>query len=167
LNLNNQADGGKVKIDKNQLKLEDKSKGIQRSADLSMADIAMLSFANFGASRHPVCERARHATAIVKDRRPDLMIDGEVQVDPALDPSLMAQRFPFSTLKGEANVLIFPDLASGNIAYKLMGRFGGAHIVGPILLGLAKPINVLQYGTDTRGIVNLVALTTLKAQGAW
>jgi malate dehydrogenase (oxaloacetate-decarboxylating)(NADP+) len=129
--------------------------------------IAMLSFSNFGTTHHPQCAAVCKATEIVKSRRPDLMVDGEMQVDVALDPDLARDLYPFSTLQGEANVLVFPDLASGNIAYKLMGRLGGAQIVGPILLGMRRPISVLQRDTDLRSVVNMAALTVVKAQGMW
>jgi malate dehydrogenase (oxaloacetate-decarboxylating)(NADP+) len=142
------------------------------TADLAAAleqtpRIAMLSFANFGTTDHPECRKVAAATALVKERRPDLIVDGEMQVDHALDSGLRERLFPFSDLRGEANVLVFPNLAAGNIAYKLMGQLAGAQIIGPILLGPSKPISVLQRDTDTRSIVNMAALTTLRAQGAW
>jgi malate dehydrogenase (oxaloacetate-decarboxylating)(NADP+) len=126
--------------------------------------VAMLSFTNFGTTDDPVCRRMRRATAMVKERRPDIMVDGEMQVDAALDPQFLARHYPFSTLKGSANVLVFPDLASGNIAYKLMHQLGGADLVGPILLGLDKPISVLQRDTDLRSIVNMTAITAVQAR---
>jgi len=129
--------------------------------------IALLSFSSFGTTEHPQCQKMAEAAELVRSRRPDLIVDGEMQVDPALDHDLLERLYPFSTLDGPANVLVFPDLASGNIAYKLMNHLGGAQIVGPILLGMGKPINVLQRASDVRSIVNMVALTTLRAQGAF
>ena len=129
--------------------------------------VAMLSFSSFGTTDNPVVRRVREATRLVKELRPDIVIDGEMQVDPALDAELRDRLYPFSTLDGEANVLIFPDLASGNIAYKLMSRLGDASLVGPILLGLNKPVSVLERNCDVRSIVNMTAITTIRAQGAW
>ncbi len=129
--------------------------------------VAMLSFSSFGTTDHPDVTKIREATELVKERRPDIQVDGEMQVDVALDSQLRDRIFPFSSLKGEANVLVFPNLASGNIAYKLMGKLGDAHLIGPILLGLDKPISVLERHCDVRTIVNMTALTTIRAQGRW
>ena len=89
---------------------------------------------------------------------PDLKIDGEMQVDVATDPELAAQ-YPFSAIQGDANVLVFPSLGAANIGYKLMARLGGATVIGPILLGMKKPVNILAHGTDVDNIVNLAAFT--------
>lgn len=124
--------------------------------------IAMLSFSNFGSARGEEPERVARATALVKQRRPDLMIDGEMQADVALVPALR-EEWSFSDLKGPANVLIFPSLAAGNIAYKLLASFGGAEAVGPILLGMRKPVTVLQRNSDVETIVNMAAITVATA----
>ncbi len=120
--------------------------------------IAMLSFSNFGSVRHPFTEKVAKATQIVKEQRPDLNIDGELQVDLAFDTELRARDYDFSTLKGRANILIFPSLEAGNIAYKLMARIGGAEAIGPILVGIGKPIHVLQRHCDVDTIVRMAAV---------
>jgi malate dehydrogenase (oxaloacetate-decarboxylating)(NADP+) len=126
--------------------------------------IAMLSFSNFGSTKHPSSKRIKQAVEIVKQRRPDLMIDGEMQADTAVVPEIIDETYPFSTLRGGANILIFPDLQSGNIAYKLMSRIGGAEAVGPILMGLQKPVHVLQHGAEVNDIVNMAAIAAVDAQ---
>ncbi len=123
--------------------------------------VAMLSFSNFGSSRHPLVERVRKALEIIRQREPGLIIDGEMQADVALDANLRKEVFGFSTLSGEANVLIFPDLQSGNIAYKMMLKLGGAKIIGPILMGIRKPVHVLQYGCDMDDVVNISAIAAV------
>jgi malate dehydrogenase (oxaloacetate-decarboxylating)(NADP+) len=126
--------------------------------------VAMLSFSNFGSTNHPQCEKVRHATELVKQRDPSLMIDGEMMADTAVVPSILEEDYPFSTLKGGANVLIFPDLNSANIAYKLMVRVGGAEAIGPILMGLNKPAYVLFRGAEVEDIVNITALAVVDAE---
>lgn len=126
--------------------------------------LAMLSFSNFGSTRHPNSEKVRIATEIVKQLMPDLMIDGEMQADTAVVPEIINETYPFSTLKGSANVLIFPDLQSGNIAYKLMMRIGGAEAIGPILMGIGKPVHVLQRGAEISEIINMTAIAVVDAQ---
>jgi malate dehydrogenase (oxaloacetate-decarboxylating)(NADP+) len=126
--------------------------------------VAMLSFSNFGSVRHPESDRVRIATEIVKARNPKLMIDGEMQVETAVVPELRRASYPFSELTGIANVLIFPDLNSANIAYKLLAQMGGAEAIGPILLGMARPIHVLQRGASAADILNLTALAVVDAQ---
>jgi malate dehydrogenase (oxaloacetate-decarboxylating)(NADP+) len=126
--------------------------------------IAMLSFSNFGSVRHPLAEKVAEATRIVKKRRPDLQIDGEMQADTAVVPDILETTYDFSDLKGSANVLIFPNLESGNIAYKLMNRLGGAEAIGPILMGLTKSIHVLQRNCEVNDIVNMAAIAVLDAQ---
>jgi malate dehydrogenase (oxaloacetate-decarboxylating)(NADP+) len=128
--------------------------------------IAMLSYSNFGHSDHPSARRMSKATRLVKERRPDLVIDGEMQVDPALDPDMRGETFDFSTLEGSANVLIFPNLDAGNISYKLLKHLGNAEIIGPILLGMRCPVNVLQRASDVASIVNLTVMTVIQAQRA-
>ncbi len=125
--------------------------------------VAMLSFSNFGSTKHPLTELVSHATRIVKERIPDLMIDGEMQADTAVVPEILLNTYPFSDLKTEANVLIFPDLNSANIAYKLMYRIGGAEAIGPILMGMAKPISVVERSAGVTDIVNMTAITAVEA----
>lgn len=125
--------------------------------------IAMLSFSNFGSVRHPQSDKVRRAVEIVKDREPDLIIDGEMQADTAVVQELL-DHFSFSKLKHTANVLIFPDLSSGNIAYKLLARLGGAEAIGPILMGMQKPVHILQRGDDVSDIVNMAAIAVVDAQ---
>ena len=128
--------------------------------------VAMLSFSNFGSSDHPLCQKVRKATALVKQQAPDLVVDGEVQANVALDPELTEAQYPFSQLKGDANVFIFPDLNSGNISYKLLNKLGEAEAVGPILMGMKKPVHVLQRGDDVSDIVNMAAVAVVDAQEA-
>jgi malate dehydrogenase (oxaloacetate-decarboxylating)(NADP+) len=126
--------------------------------------VAMLSFSNFGSTKHPLCEKVRRATELVKQREPSLIVDGEMMADTALLPEILEHDYPFSTLKGGANVLIFPDLNSANIAYKLLMRVGGAEAIGPILLGLNKPAYVLPRGASVEDIVNSTALAVVDAE---
>jgi len=126
--------------------------------------MAMLSYSNFGSVRNPDTERIRRAVEKVKSLAPDLVIDGEMQADAAVVPEILANTFPFSTLQDRANVLIFPDLNSANIAYKLLARLGGAEAIGPILLGMDKPVHVLQRGSTAADIVNLTAIAVVDAQ---
>ncbi|HBT82850.1 MAG: phosphate acetyltransferase [Desulfuromonadales bacterium GWD2_61_12] len=126
--------------------------------------IAMLSFSNFGSAEHPLTLKVKRATALVKQWAPDLVVDGEMQANVALDPEITARQFPFSQLKGDANVLIFPDLQSGNISYKLLNKLGGAEQVGPILMGMKKPVHVLQRGDSVAEIVNMAAVAVVDAQ---
>ena len=126
--------------------------------------VAMLSFSNFGSTSHPSTIKVRKATALVKEQAPDLIVDGEVQANVALDPELTEAQYPFSMLKGDANVFIFPDLQSGNISYKLLSKLGGAEAVGPILMGTKKPVHVLQRGDDVADIINMAAVAVVDAQ---
>ncbi len=126
--------------------------------------VAMLSFSNFGSTKHPLCDKVRRATELAKQRDPALMIDGEMMADTAVTPEILDRDYPFSTLKGSANVLIFPDLQSANIAYKLLMRLGGAEAIGPILLGMSKPVYVLPRGADVEDIVNIAAIAVVDAQ---
>ena len=128
--------------------------------------VAMLSFSNFGSVKHPFAKKVRRATELVKQRCPGLEIDGEMQVDAAVMPELMQEFFPFSTLKQTANVLVFPELQSANLGYKLLQRLGGAETVGPILMGMRKPVHLLQHGCDVRDIVNMAAIASVDAQRA-
>lgn len=126
--------------------------------------IAMLSFSNFGSVRHPSSHKVQDAIALVKQRQPDLIIDGEMQSDTAVNPNIAQENYPFSAIKGDANILIFPDLNSGNIAYKLLQELGGAQAIGPILMGMKKSVHVLQQGCDIRSIVNMTAIAVVEAQ---
>jgi malate dehydrogenase (oxaloacetate-decarboxylating)(NADP+) len=125
--------------------------------------VAMLSFSNFGSTRHPFTEKVRRATEIVKQRNPKLMVDGEMMADTAVVPELLAE-YTFSSLKQKANVLVFPSLEAGNVAYKLMLRIGGAEALGPVLMGLSKPVHVLQRGSTVEEIVDIAALAVVDAQ---
>jgi malate dehydrogenase (oxaloacetate-decarboxylating)(NADP+) len=127
--------------------------------------IAMLSYSNFGSSVSPEATTVRNAVAKIKAQQPELIIDGEVQAGVAFNKELLKENYPFSDLvNGDPNVLIFPNLAAGNIAYHLLQEVGGAEAVGPILLGLRKPVYVLQLGSSVRQIVNIVALAVVEAQ---
>jgi malate dehydrogenase (oxaloacetate-decarboxylating)(NADP+) len=125
--------------------------------------IAMLSFSNFGSVLHPQTLKVRRATEIVKERAPDLIVEGEMQADTAVVPEIL-EGFTFSKLKTQANILIFPDLNSGNICYKLLHHLGGAEAIGPILMGMKKPVHVLQRGDSVDDIVKMAALAVVDAQ---
>ncbi|MEJ2503368.1 MAG: phosphate acyltransferase, partial [Gemmatimonadota bacterium] len=126
--------------------------------------VAMVSFSNFGSARNPHTAKVRRAVERVRELRPDLKVDGEMQADTALVDEILETRYPFNTMGGPANVLIFPDLNAANIAYKLLSRIGGAEAVGPILLGMARPVHVLQRGSEAADVVNLTALAVVDAQ---
>jgi malate dehydrogenase (oxaloacetate-decarboxylating)(NADP+) len=128
--------------------------------------VAMLSFSNFGSVSHPETKKVKRAVQIVKERAPGLMVDGEMQADTAVSPEILLSNYPFASLKGEANILIFPDLTSGNICYKLLHHLGGADAIGPILMGMKKPVHVLQRGDDVTDIVNMAAIAVVDAQNA-
>jgi malate dehydrogenase (oxaloacetate-decarboxylating)(NADP+) len=131
--------------------------------DLGLAPrVAMLSYSNFGSATGEEPRRVAEATAIVKRKRPDIMVDGEMQADVALEPHLR-EEWSFSELEGAANVLVFPSLAAGNIAYKLLTSFGGAEAIGPILLGMRKPVTVLQRNSAVDAIVHMAAITAAAA----
>jgi malate dehydrogenase (oxaloacetate-decarboxylating)(NADP+) len=125
--------------------------------------VAMLSFSNFGSTRHPLAEKVRLATELVRERAPNLTVDGEMMADCAVTPELIAE-FPFSAIRGDANVLIAPSLEAGNIAYKLLLRIGGCEAIGPILMGFSKPVHVLQRGAEVNDIVYMAALAVVDAQ---
>jgi malate dehydrogenase (oxaloacetate-decarboxylating)(NADP+) len=126
--------------------------------------IAMLSFSNFGSARHHLVDKVQRATKIVKKRAPDLIIDGEMQADTAVVPELLDEIYPFNTLNGKANVLVFPDLEAGNVAYKLLQHLGGAEAIGPVLMGMRKPVHVLQHGAEVSDVVNMAAIAVVDAQ---
>jgi|FLOH01.1.fsa_nt_gi phosphate acetyltransferase len=126
--------------------------------------IAMLSFSTHGSAKHPLVDKVIEATNIVKKKRKDLIIDGEIQLDAAIVPEVAANKCPDSPLKGNANILIFPNINSGNIAYKLVERLANMHAVGPILQGLNKPINDLSRGASIQDIVDVAIITVVEAQ---
>ena len=129
--------------------------------------IALLSYSNFGTNRGKEPEKIQQALKIAKERWPTLIIEGEMQANIALNPSLMKEHYPFSELSDKgANTLIFPNLAAGNIAYKLLQEIGGAEAIGPVLLGMKKPVHILQLGSSVREIVNMVAIGVADAQMA-
>lgn len=125
--------------------------------------IAMLSFSNFGSAPHPSSDKVRDAVQAVRSKRPDVSIDGEMQADTALVPEIVEERFPFSQVK-DANILVFPDLGSANIAYKLLARMANAETIGPILLGTGAPVHVLQAGDDVESIVAIAAVAVMDAK---
>lgn len=125
--------------------------------------VAMLSYSNFGSSPAPETFKVKKAVEIVQGLRPDLMIDGEMQVEAAVVPHILENDFPFSKLKNGANVLIFPDLNSGNIAYKLMARIGEAAAIGPVLMGMKKPVHVVQRDASFEDILNMTAIAVVNA----
>jgi malate dehydrogenase (oxaloacetate-decarboxylating)(NADP+) len=126
--------------------------------------IAMVSFSNFGSTRHPDAKVVEEAVKLSRIKKPDLVIDGEMQVDTALSEEIMKRLYPFSRLGGAANVLIFPNLDAGNAAFKLLEGTGGAKAVGPLLMGISKPFNVLQRSSDMENAVNVIAITVAQAQ---
>jgi malate dehydrogenase (oxaloacetate-decarboxylating)(NADP+) len=139
------------------------SANVARAFDIEPR-VAMLSFSNFGSAPSPESEKVAKATRILQEIAPDLLVDGEMQLDTALMPSYVKQHFPFSHLKGEANVFIFPDLNAGNIAYKLALRLGDMTAIGPILMGLSKPVHVLHRTLDVNEIVDMAAIAVVDAQ---
>jgi phosphate acetyltransferase len=126
--------------------------------------VAMMSFSTKGSAEHPVLQKLRDAVKIVKKKRPDIVIDGEIQVDAALVPSVAKAKCPGSPIQGNANVFIFPDVTCGNISYKLVERLGNAKAIGPILQGLALPVNDLSRGCSVQDIVDVTAVTVVEAQ---
>jgi len=136
---------------------------VARSYDIEPR-IAMLSFSNFGTVRLAESSKVARAVKILHEKAPDLIVDGEMQADTALMPEFMKEHFPFSKLKTKANVMIFPDLNSGNIAYKLMQRMGGLTAIGPILMGLSKPVHVLHRTLDVTQIVDMASIAVVDAQ---
>lgn len=121
--------------------------------------VAMLSFSNFGSTRHPLAKKVADAVSLVRQRRPDIPIDGEMQASFAFDPELREEHFPFCTLKGDANVLVFPNLEASNIAFKLVQHLSDAAVIGPILLGLRQPVTVMMRGASAEDIYRMTAIT--------
>lgn len=128
--------------------------------------VAMLSFSNFGGVQHPLATKVRMAVDMVRQKAPWIPIEGEMQADVAVVPDLLNKLYPFNELKQSANVLICPDLTSANVAYKLLAHLGGATAVGPLLIGLSKPVYLLQNTNDVNDIVNMTAMAVMEAQRA-
>jgi malate dehydrogenase (oxaloacetate-decarboxylating)(NADP+) len=134
-----------------------------RSFDITPR-VAMLSFSSFGNVDHPICSKVRKAVELLHYADPTLIVDGEITADDALSPEVIEQSYPFSALKGGANVLIFPDLASANTAYKLLAKIGGAETIGPILMGMSRPVHILLRNAQVEDIVNVAAIAVVDAQ---
>jgi len=125
--------------------------------------VALLSFSNFGSVKHPSAAKVQQAVALLHAREPDLQVDGEMQADTAVVERILTKVYPFAKLRGPANVLIFPDLNAANIAYKLLARLGDAQAIGPILVGMARPVHVLQRLSEVPDIVNMAVIAAIDA----
>jgi malate dehydrogenase (oxaloacetate-decarboxylating)(NADP+) len=153
-----------VNIDPSAEELSDIAVQTARFASEFMVDqpkIAMLSFSNFGSNIHPSAAKMNQATALIRKAHPEWVVDGEMQVDTALNPEISAQSFPFNQVPGDANILIFPDLQSANIAYKLTGQVAEVEMIGPILLGMKKPVYVLSQNSSVTEIANMATLAAM------
>ena len=128
--------------------------------------VAMLSFSTFGSVKHPLSDKIRRAVELLHQADPALIVDGEIMADVAVSPEVVEELYPFSCLKGGANVLIFPDLNSANIAYKLLAKVGGAETLGPVLMGMSKPVHLVPRNADVEEIVNAAAMAVVDAQEA-
>jgi malate dehydrogenase (oxaloacetate-decarboxylating)(NADP+) len=126
--------------------------------------VALVSHSNFGSTKGEESSKLQEALKLIHEKQPDLMVDGEMQADTAVVPEIIENTYSFSSLKGGANVLIFPNLTAGNAAYKLLNRIGGAHAIGPILQGFNKSVHVLQMGDDVNEIINMAAIAVVDAQ---
>jgi malate dehydrogenase (oxaloacetate-decarboxylating)(NADP+) len=126
--------------------------------------VALLSYSNFGSSRHASSDKVRRAVEIIRKRCPDLIVDGEMEADTAVLPHRIEETYPFSTLHGGANVLVFPSLDAGNIAYKLLESTSGVHMIGPVLMGPSRPVHVIARGASVSAVVNLAAIAAIEAQ---
>ncbi|MGH7700539.1 MAG: NADP-dependent malic enzyme [Gemmatimonadales bacterium] len=125
--------------------------------------VALLSFSNFGSVKHPLADKVRRAVTLLHEREPALQVDGEMQADTAVVERILTERYPFAKLRAAANVLVFPNLDAANIAYKLLDRLGGAQAIGPILVGMARPVHLLQRGAEVNDIVNMAVIAAVDA----
>ena len=128
------------------------------------AKVAMLSYSTKGSAHSELTEKVIEATRLVKEKAPELLVDGELQLDAAIIPEISKSKAPGSTIEGMANTLIFPDLNAGNIAYKLVQRLAKAEAYGPLCQGIAKPVNDLSRGCSSRDILGVIAITAVQAQ---
>ena len=137
--------------------------GIRNSFDFE-PQVALLSFSNFGSNHPPQVQKVQQALKLIQQKAPTLSVDGEIHADLALNAEVRQKLFPFSKLSGEANVLVFPDLNSANIGYKLLKELSEAEFVGPILIGMKAPVNILEQGCGVRSIINMTAITAVQIQ---
>ncbi|HSP90547.1 MAG TPA: phosphate acyltransferase, partial [Vicinamibacterales bacterium] len=135
---------------------------LARSFDVD-PKVGLLAFSSFGSVPHPISKRVASAVDIVRAKNPDIVVDGEMHLDTAVVEEIVTENYPHSRIKGDANVLVFPDLTSGNIGYKLVQRLGNADAIGPLLMGMKRPVNILQHGMTVAEIVNVAAITAVTA----